>query len=459
MEKFMSLTAHLADFVVRTGFKEFSGDVVEKAKECFLDWAGSCMAGSDSDPVRILLEVVKSTGGSEEATILAEGTRYPSAWVAMVNGASSHVVEMDDVHRTSVLHPAASIIPAALAVAEREGSSGKELIEAIVLGYEVGIRVGEAAGTSHYRYWHTTGTCGTFGAAAAAGRLMGLSREEMVHVLGNAGTQASGLWEFLSDGAMSKQLHPAKAAFHGVFSADLARRGFTGAKEILEGEKGFCLATSSDFDLSCLVGGLGEGFRIMEVSFKPYAACRHIHPGIDAILEIQKAHNCSPDKIETIDLGITSGAFSLLEKIRADTPYAAKFSIPFCIAVAIVEGNVGLEQFSEETLRNAVVRDLMRKVKFQVDHEIDQAYPREWGAKASVMDIDGNVYVSRVAHPRGDPENPLSREELEEKFVELSKKQIKGEQAKIWFQAFKELDTVENIRTWIDGLIPREKLF
>ena len=374
----------------------------------------------------------------------------------MVNGASSHVVEMDDVHRTSVLHPAASIIPAALAVAEREGSSGKQLIEAIVLGYEVGIRVGEAAGTSHYRYWHTTGTCGTFGAAAAAGRIMGLNREEMVHVLGNAGTQASGLWEFLSDGAMSKQLHPAKAAFNGIFSADLAGRGFTGAKEILEGEKGFCLATSTDFDLGRLVGGLGEGFRIMEVSFKPYAACRHIHPGIDAILEIQKAHNISPDRIKKVDLGITSGAFSLLEKTRPDTPYAAKFSVPFCVAVAIVEGNVGLEQFSGKMLRKASVRDLMKKVEFQVDHEIDRTYPREWGAKASVVDIDGNLYVSQVSHPRGDPENPLSREELEEKFIELSKKQTKGEQAKIWFQAFKELDTVENIRTWIDGLIPLE---
>ncbi|NMA13771.1 MAG: MmgE/PrpD family protein, partial [Clostridia bacterium] len=253
-------TSALASFIANLSYDSLPKDVVDAAKAAYLDWLGSALAGSDKKPTTILTKVVKEMGGHPEATLIGDGSQTTAAHAALLNGASSHVVELDDVHKASVLHAGAVVIPAALAVCEKKGKSGKSLIAAIVAGYEVGIRVGEAVTPSHYRKWHTTGTCGTFGAAAAAAKALDLNEEQCLSTLGSAGTQAAGLWEFIEDGAMSKHLHPGKAAFNGVLSALLAGNGYTAATRIIEGKRGFCAATAPEYDLNKITDGLGEDF-------------------------------------------------------------------------------------------------------------------------------------------------------------------------------------------------------
>jgi 2-methylcitrate dehydratase PrpD len=254
----MSISRELGEFICSLEYEEIPERVRTLAKYCFLDWIASVYAGSHEKPVKMMLEVVNAMPGKPECTVIPDASKNIPLLAALINGASSHMVEMDDLHRPSIFHPAAPIIPAALALAEREERSGRDLIAAIVAGYEVGIRVAEMVGTSHYQFWHTTATCGTFGAAAAAGKLLPLDPQQMVWALGSAGTQAAGLWEFLVESAMSKQLHPGKAAMNGILAALLAQQGFTGAEHILEGEKGFCRATSRDYDFSGAMDGLGR---------------------------------------------------------------------------------------------------------------------------------------------------------------------------------------------------------
>src|SRR5690606_29784581 len=219
-------------------------------------------------------------GGAEQAHLVTGG-QSSVLNAALVNGAASHVVELDDIHKGSIIHAATVVIPAALAVAEWKGLSGKELIAAVVAGYEVCYRIGEAVSPSHYYYWHNTATCGTFGAAIAAAKLLGLTTEQTIAALGNAGTQAAGLWEFIEDGAMTKQLHTGKAAMNGLLAALLAQKGFTGPQKILEGNRGFFKAMSEEYDASRVTEGLGNEFKIMENSFKIHASCRHTHHAVD----------------------------------------------------------------------------------------------------------------------------------------------------------------------------------
>jgi len=415
-----SVSERLARFVIGTDFSSLPPEVVEAAKRCFLDWLGSAIAGSGEPPTRIMLEVAKELGGKPEATLIPDGSRSSPFLAALVNAASSHTVEMDDLHQTSILHPGAPIIPAVLAMAEREGSSGEEFLTALVVGYEVATRAGEAAGPSHYEFWHTTATCGTFGAAAAAGKLLGLGHEQLVSALGSAGTQAAGLWEFLKDGAMSKQLHPAKAAADGVLSALLARRGFTAAREIFEGERGFLRATSKAFDLEKLTKGLGEGFKITETSFKVHAACYHTHSSIDAALALQKEHALSPDRITKILVRPYPAALDLLEKVELSSPYAAKFHLPFCIATALIYGEVGLEAFAPERLEDPTILKLLPKIEVRREEAFAGSYPERWPSIVEVILEDGKTYEVMVEYVKGDFRNPLTWEELAAKFHRLA---------------------------------------
>lgn len=284
----------LAEFIRSTVYEDLPQEAVHAAKIAFLDWLGSAAAGGLLEPSQKVLAVIRGQGGLPQATLLAAGEKTSCLSAALGNGLASHIVELDDVNRSAIIHAGAAVMPAALAVAEMNGCSGRQLIEAVIVGYETAIRVGEAVTPAHYYYWHTTGTCGTFGAVAAAGKLLDLNTEQLVWGLGSAGTQAAGLWEFLADGAMSKHLHPGKAAQNGVLAALLAREGFTGASRIIEGERGFCQAMAPQFDLSRITAGLGQPpFKINDNSFKIHASCRHTHPAVDLILEL-----CSGGAIE-----------------------------------------------------------------------------------------------------------------------------------------------------------------
>lgn len=415
-----TLSGVLGEFAARLDASALPGSVVESAKACFLDWLGSAIAGSASAPGRIMLGVVEDLGGHPQATLVPVGRRLPVTSAALYNGAVSHVVELDDVHRRSIMHPGAAVIPAALATAEMTGATGRQFLGAVIAGYEAAIRIGEAVTPSHYRYWHTTGTCGAFGAAVAGAKLLGLDAGGIASALGTAGTQAAGLWEFLADGAMSKHLHPGKAAMNGVLSALLAKGGFTAASRILEGEKGFFRATAARFDESRVVEGLGASYKVSEVSFKVHASCRHTHPAIDAALEVVRRYRPDPAAVISVLVETYSVALDVAGNLRPMSVYSAKFSIPFCVALAICRGRAGLAEFNEGVLEDAEITKLMERVRVAVNPSFDAVYPGRWPARVTVRAADGTEFAAEAEYPRGDPENPLSASELELKFRELS---------------------------------------
>ncbi len=436
-------TSQLASFIVEASVP---ATVRQTARRYLLDWLGSSLAGGEMRPPSLIREVVTALGGHAQATVLASGRRTSAPLAALANAAASHVLEMDDLDPGSIYHPAAPTVPAALAVGEQLNVDGDALLDAIAIGYEVGIRVGEALGPSHYEHWHTTGTAGTFGAAAAAARLHGLSPEETVHALGSAGTTTAGLWEFLSDGAMSKQLHPAKAAHDGILSVLLAQQGFTAATRILEGEKGVLAAMSDEphperltAGLAALAapsegGGSSEGgepavWRIDGVAFKVHAACRHTHSAVDAALQLRTEHELEVAQIERVDVRIYEQALGLLDGVEPTTPYAAKFSLPFCVATALQFGDLGPGRFSESTIREQTTLDLVERVSFETDPELDACYPESWPSVVTVTLTDGSSVSARVDHPAGDVEAGVEDGELAAKFARMTGPQF-GDEAR-----------------------------
>jgi len=419
-------TRRLAEFASSVSYRSLPEEVVDRVGLLFADWLASALGGAAEAPGRIAARVARRLGGHPESTVLGYGERVSCFAAALANGIMSHILELDDVHKKSVTHPGAAVFPAALAVWEVVGGGGERLVEAAVAGYELVARVGEAAGRSHYEIWHTTATAGTFGAAAAAGRLLDLSPEEMAWALGSAGTSASGLWEFLEQGAMSKHLHAGKAAALGVLSAMLAEEGFTGSTTILEGRRGFLRATSRQPSLKPLVEGLGEGYKVMEVSIKPYASCRHTHSAIDAALKLREEVDVR--EIAEVKVEVYSDALKIAGNPSPKTPYEAKFSVSYCVAAALLYGRAGIHEFTAEKLRSRELRSLMRKVKAEASSELDRMYPEKWPARVTVY-TEGSSCSAQVDYPLGDPENPVSRQQLERKFRELASRALPLERA------------------------------
>jgi 2-methylcitrate dehydratase PrpD len=411
----------LATFAATLQFDSIPDAVVRRAEDLLLDWFGSALAGKIGRPVQTIASFARQMGPADGPSeiLISRGSSTP-LFAAMVNAASSHFAEQDDVHNGSVFHPAAVVFPAALAVAQALGSSGRELLEASVAGYEVGIRVGEFLGRSHYRIFHTTGTAGTVAAAAAVGRLLKLTPEQMLHAFGSAGTQAAGLWEFLRDAADSKQLHTAKAAADGLMAAYLAQEGFTGAQRILEGAQGMAAGMSTDADPARLTDRLGERWALAETSFKFHASCRHTHPAADALLQVVTEHQLRPEQIARVTAHVHQGAIDVLGPVtNPQTVHQAKFSMGTVLGLIAQFQNAGMKEF-DEAFDDIGIRAFRDKVGMELDQEIDTAYPARWIGRVTVETVDGQRFEGRVDEPKGDPGNTLSREELEQKALRLA---------------------------------------
>ncbi len=341
-------------------------------------------------------------------------------FAALVNAASSHVVEQDDVHNGSVFHPAAVVFPPVLALAQAQGASGAELITASVAGYEAGIRVGEFLGRSHYRVFHTTGTAGTLAAAIACARLLGLNADTMIHVFGSAGTQAAGLWAFLRDSADSKQLHTAKAAANGLLSAVMSANGLTGAQAIFDGPQGLAAGMSPDANSSRLDDGLSTRWALAETSFKFHASCRHTHPAADALAAVMVEHQLTADDIEAVTAHVHQGAIDVLGAVAVPrTVHQSKFSMGTVLGLIAVHGAAGLIEFDQHALRDDNVATFRDKVTMERDAEVDAAYPQRWLGRVTVTTTDGRQLAGVIDEPKGDPGNTLSRAEIEAKFERL----------------------------------------
>jgi 2-methylcitrate dehydratase PrpD len=414
----------LAAFASQLRFDSIPNHVVERTVNLYVDWLGSALGGKGARPVETIARFARAARGAPEAQgpcdVIIDRTRTTAYFAAMTNGAASHFVEQDDVHNGSVLHPATVVFPVTLALAQALGASGQEFIAASVAGYEVGIRVGEFMGRSHYKIFHTTGTVGTIAAAAAAGRLLKLSAEQILDAFGSAGTQASGLWEFLRDAADSKQLHTAMAAANGLMAAELAADGFRGAQHILEGAQGMAAGMSSDADPAKLVDRLGERWATVETSFKYHAACRHTHPAADALLSVIEAHRLNPDDIASVTAHVHQGAIDVLGSVVVpSTVHQAKFNMGTVLGLVAYRGYAGVNEF-ERDYSAADIAAFRERVTMALDEEVDHAYPSRWIGKVSVTTRDGRTLQGRVDEPKGDPGNTLSREEIGTKFVRLA---------------------------------------
>jgi 2-methylcitrate dehydratase PrpD len=422
----------LAAFAAGLQLRDVPPVVVDRAIDFIADWFGSALAGRGARAVESIAGFARSMGpanGPSEILISRGGTT--PLFAAQVNAAASHVIEQDDVHNGSVFHPATVVISPALAVAQAVGCSGADLLTAVIAGYEVGIRVGEFLGRSHYTVFHTTGTAGTVAAAAAVGRLLTLSPEQMLDAIGSAGTQAAGLWEFLCDAADSKQLHTAHAAGAGLTSAYLARDGFRGARRILEGRQGMAAGMSRDARPERLTDGLGERWALAETSFKYHASCRHTHPAADALLAVMQENNLAADHVAEVVAQVHQGAIDVLGAVdRPETVHQAKFSMGTVLGLVALDRRAAVADF-ETALGRPEVDAFRRRVRMQLDPEVDAAYPARWIGKVAVTTTRGEVLAGRVDVPKGDPGNSLSRAEITEKVLGLARFSAAASEAEV----------------------------
>ncbi|MCF6094023.1 MmgE/PrpD family protein [Microaerobacter geothermalis] len=441
----MTYSRKFAEYVVNHRFDGMTEEAVQFTKRSILDWVGSAIAGGKEKPALILNQTLKQFGGNPQATNFVSFEKTSAHYAALVNGGSSHILELDDVHKASILHAGASIIPAAFAAAEWKNVTGKELVEAVALGFEVGIRIGEAVTPSHYDIFHTTGTVGTFGAAAAVGKILQLSVEEMIHAFGSAGTQAAGLWEFIEDGAMSKQLHPAKAAANGLLSAALAKERFTGATRILEGRRGFFAGLVKEVNTYLLFQGLGESYKIVENTFKIHSCCRHIHPTLDLLQEMVQEHDDLWNRIDQVLIEVYQVALNITEKYDPKSVYEAKFSLPYASALMLKKGKAGLDEFTEENLDDPEIRNMMERITLRVNEEYNQRYPKVWPARVSIRLKDGTILQKETFYPKGDPENPATEKELIDKFSQLASKGLTSNKVNQLAEMLMNLEEVKDV--------------
>lgn len=445
----MSTTMKLAEFVSGIKYDHIPQKSIEAVRNTLLDSIGCALFGSGRETSRIINSFIKEQGGKQEATLWANNFKGPVLNVVMGNGSMVHSFDFDDYHNAK-LHPGAVVVPTALAIAEKENLGGEELLAALVAGYEVMIRIslGTNPNSSRMRGWHLTGTCGTFGAAAAAGKLYNLDEKKIAMALGMAGTQSSGLWAFTADGSDSKRFHPGKAASSGILGAYLVQKGYKGPTKILEAEDGgFCKATSDDFSLERITQNLGKIYETEGVVIKPYACCASSHSSIDAALDLVKKNNIKPMDIEKIIVLNSSVVKQQCGfEYKPVSSLQAQMSLQYIIAVSIIDGKALVDQFSESRIADPAILELAKKVSTEVDPEIDQIYPKKWPGKVEMILKDKKRYTSYVDGPKGSPENPIGIDEVMVKFTELAKNVKKESEIARIVEAIKNLEKLSNIK-------------
>ena len=452
----MEITKELADYGHRLKFHHLPEEVVDRVKYLFLDFIGVAWRGSRERSSRSMIGFVRDMSKNDRTgVIIGTDEKASCVYAALANGTSGHAVEMDDVNNEASLHPGVAVFPSALATGEMTGASGRRFIEAVVLGYEVMVRLGRALGPeAHYRRgFHPTGTCGVFGSSVAASKVMGLGAETMASALGISGSQAAGSMEFLAEGAWTKRFHAGWAAHSGIIAARLARHGFKGPRTIIEGRDGFLHAYSDRSDETRILADLGSRFEVLRVSVKPHSCCRYMQPPIDGILTLVRDHDIRPEEVEGVRLGtLRAGSLLIAEpreaKYNPQTVVDAQFSMPFGAAVALLYRKAALKEFHPAKIGLGEVRQMMDRVEYFEDPELEKAFPEQWGATVEILARGGKRYVTRVEYPKGDPENPLSWQELIEKFNDLTGRLMtKERRLKIVDQA-RGLERIRNIRDW-----------
>ena len=425
-----SLTRGLIEPLWTLRFEDLSEADLATTRGLLLDHLGVAASGAQTDTAaafrRYLADVARSDGPRLPMIGTVESTAAIEA--AMANGLAGHCIEYDDTHSGGSLHPAVVIFPAAMAACAVAGADERAFLRAAVIGYEVMCRLGRAANPpgQYRRYFHPTGTCGVFGAAATAASIFGLDADRAVSALGIAGSMAAGSMQFLEDGAWTKRFHPALAARNGLEAAMMARRGFKGPEDAIGGAQGFFGSYSDDPRPELLLAGLGEAsFEIHNTSIKAHTCCRYNQGPIDGLLEIRRREGLRPEQVERVRVGFMGPAISIVAepaeaKRRPTSVVDAQFSMAFAAAVALAEGRAALNQYHESRFTDPAIVGLMDRFEYVHDPELDRAYPEQWRAWVQVISTDGRTLEARVDAPKGDPDNPFTPTELRAKFADLT---------------------------------------
>ncbi|MCC6531255.1 MAG: MmgE/PrpD family protein [Burkholderiales bacterium] len=416
-------TRELARFSAQLQFDQFPPEVIEHMKLSVLDSIGVCLHGVTLPWTRHVQAMVEAEGARAQASIYGSGRKTSVANAVLVNATAGHAFELDDIHKESIIHPGSLALPVALAFAEAQGAaSGRDLLTAMIAGYEVGARVGNAATVRLLlKGFHPQGTSGVFAATAAAARMLGLDAAHTVHAFGIAGSQAGGLMA-AQEGAMVKRLHCGRAAQSGVYSVLLAQRGFTGIEDVLEAAYGGYLVTHSDQPAAQkLTAGLGSVWETRNVGYKPYAAVTSIHTALDALAQIMREHKLDAGDIAAVEAGLSQATYvHCAWEYKAQGVTAAQMNLYFGLAMIALDGTAFVDQYRQERLNDPRVLDFIARIRASVDPEIEaMGAAFRHGARVSVRTRDGRTFKRELLNRRGSAENPLKPEEIDYKFRQV----------------------------------------
>jgi 2-methylcitrate dehydratase PrpD len=440
----VGITRDLAEFAVKTSFTDLPGEVVHETKRDIINVLGVSLYSARDPSLQTMFSMFDAEGGNARATVWGTGRKTTLQFAALANGYLGHLEDYDDTHFPTVIHPTSPTLPAAFAIGEAGGASGRDLITAVALGIEICCRAGNAVYPWHYDAgWHITGTMGVFGAAIAGSKIAGLDVDGTVRAMGTAGTQAAGVREAF--GTMTKPMHAGRAAQAGVMATLLSQQGFTSAPEILEGRRGVFEVMSSGREPSRATEGLGDTWEIFQNGLKPFSCGVVSHPLIDAAVALRARPGFDPASVERIDAFVHPLVPELMGKAEPQVGLESKFSSYHCIAIGLIDGAGHPAQFSDAKATDPSLADLRRKVKLNVDHAM-----AEDACKLVLHMKDGSELTEEVTHATGSPQNPLSDQRLEEKFMALATPTIGDAAAKALLDRLWRLDEA----TTIAGLVP-----
>jgi len=449
----------IAKFLCGLKLEEVPQGVVDKAKLVFLDTLGIALASSTMDFGRMVTNVARQLGGPNSSRLIGSPLKVAAANAVLANGTLAHGLDYDDTLEEAIVHTGCCAGMTALAVGEELGASGKAVLEAAIASTEVMCKVGLIApGKFHARGFHPTALCSTFGAAAAAGKLLGLEPVQWIDALGLCGSQSSGIIEYLADGTWTKRFHPGWSAHGGVIATMLAREGFRGPATVFEGQHGFYRAFGGADEYPFeKFNELGRTWEIPKLTFKSYPCGSISHPYMDCALTLKQKYAVASERVAEIVCRTAEGPVHrlwepLADKQRPTSSYGAKFSLPYSIAVMLIRGRAGLEEFSDEVIRDPEVLSLAKKVRYELDPTID--YPRHFSGHVKIVLADGGILEENQPHPRGGLESPLPPEEIERKFRANARLALSGQQLELIVESVKRLEQLSSITALSDLLSP-----
>lgn len=437
----MHETRVLAEFVAGAKFDDVPDEVIARTKHLLLDHFAVALFATHTEWGRIALKYAREFSSIDECTVYGQPWKSSAQHAALANGLCAHGYELDDSYEGGFCHPGAPTIPAALAIAEKEGCSGRDFLLSVVMGYEVMGRISRALGRESNQQHHATGQVGAFGAATAAGKAMGLEAGRLTNALGLAGCMASGVMEFTEDpkGTMVKRLYGGWPSQSGIVAASFARDGYTAPGTIIEGRFGFLRGITRNYDLNLVLAGLGEDYQVMRTVFKPYASCRAFHPMVEGIIELRNEHGVTPDNLERLDVGVRESIMRQQIVYEPQSMMAAQYSMPFTAALALDRDLADPHCYDGEVLADRAIRDTCRKIHAHLDPEMD-AFPR-YAARLAARLKDGSEVKLTVWDHKGTAAKPFSAEDVMARFDKVTASVLRPGDAAELAQAVGALDS------------------